>query len=87
MSCPSCWTVRGALLQSILDNGAVSQVLREAILKRRADSRARSHVIDVQTQMQSFNFFFWNATEGFSFEAYRQLILYFTIDTHAHVLL
>ena len=55
---PSCWTVRGALSQSILDNWAVSQELRDAVLKGRVDSRARSQVIDVQTQMQSFNFFF-----------------------------
>ena len=30
----------------------------DAILKGRVDLRARSQVIDVQTQMQSFNFFF-----------------------------
>ena len=35
----------------------VSQELRDAFLKGRVDSRARSNVIDVQTQMQSFNFF------------------------------
>ena len=55
---PNCWTVRGILSQSILDNWAVSQELRDAVLKGRVDSRARSQVIDVQTQMQSFNFFF-----------------------------
>ena len=55
---PNCWTVRGALSQSILDNWAVSQELRDAVLKGRVDSRARSQVIDVQTQMQNFNFFF-----------------------------
>ena len=55
---PSCWTVRGALSQSILDNWAVSQELQDAVLKGRVDLRARSQVIDVQTQMQSFNFFF-----------------------------
>ena len=67
---PNCWTVRGALSQSILDNWAVSQELRDAVLKGRVDSRARSQVIDVQTQMQSFNFFFWNTTGSFSFEEY-----------------
>ena len=30
-----------------------------------------------------FQFFFWNTTRSFSFEAYRQLILYFTIHTHS----
>ena len=28
-----------------------------------------------------FQFLFWNATESFSFETYRKLILYFTINT------
>ena len=56
--CPNCWTIRGALSQSILDNWAVSQELWYAILKGRVDSGARSQVIDIQTQMQSFNFFF-----------------------------
>ena len=58
ISCPNYWPVRGALSQSILDNWAVSQELRESISKRRVDSRARSQIIDVQTQMQSLNFFF-----------------------------
>ena len=58
ISCPNCWTVRGALPGSILYNWAVSQELREAILKKRLDSRAWSQAIAVQTQMQSFNFFF-----------------------------
>ena len=58
ISSPNCWTVREALLQSILDNWAVSQELRGAILKRRLDSRARSQVIDVQMQIQSSIFFF-----------------------------
>ena len=34
-----------------------------------------------------FQFLFWNKTRSFSFEAYRQLILYFTIHTHVHVIL
>ena len=48
------------LSQSILDNWAVSPELRgsDSDLKGRVDSRSRSHAIDVQTQMQSFNFFF-----------------------------
>ena len=43
--------------QNILDNWAVSQKLWDEILKRRVVLRARSQVIDVQSQMQSFNFF------------------------------
>ena len=41
-----------------LDNWAVSQEFRDEILKRRVDLRDRCQVIGVQTQMQSFNFFF-----------------------------
>ena len=47
-----------ALPQSILDYWAVSQELWDAVLKRRVDSRVGSQAIDIQTQMQSFNFFF-----------------------------
>ena len=54
----NCWTVRVALSQSILDNWAVSQELRDAVLKGRVDSRVRRQAINVQAQMQSFNFFF-----------------------------
>ena len=43
--------VCGILPQSILDNRAVSQELRDAILKGRIDSRARSNVVYVQTRM------------------------------------
>ena len=83
---PSCWTVRGALSQSILDNWAVSQELRDAVLKGRVDSRARSQVIDVQTQMQSFNFFFGIQLGVLVLRHSRQLILYFTIHAHVHVI-
>ena len=56
---PNWWTtVRGALSQSILNNWAVSQELQDAVLKERVDSRARSQVIDAQTQMQRFSLFF-----------------------------
>ena len=80
---PNCWTVRGALSQSILVNWAVSQELRDAVLKGRVDSRAQSQVIDVQTQMQSFNFFFGIQLGVLVLRDNRQLILYFTIHTHA----
>ena len=56
--CPNCWTVRGALSESILDNSVVCQKLRDGILKGRVDSRDRGQAIGVQTQMRSFNFFF-----------------------------
>ena len=78
---------RGALSQSILDNRAASQELRDAVLKGRVDSRARSQVIDVQTQMQSFNFFFGIQLGVLVLRHNRQLILYFMIHTHVHVIL
>ena len=84
---PNCWTVRGALPQSILDNWTVSQELRDAVLKGRVDSRARSQVIDVQMQMQSFNFFFGIQLGVVVLRHNRQFILYFTIHTHVHVIL
>ena len=52
------WTVRGTLLQSILDNSAVFQELWDDILERKVDSKIRGKVIHVQTQKQSFNSFF-----------------------------
>ena len=78
---------RGALSQSILDNRAASQELRDAVLKGRVDSRARSQVIDVQTQMQSFNFFFGMQLGVLVLRQNRQLIIYFSIHTHVHVIL
>ena len=84
---PNCWTVRGALSQSILDNWAVSQELWDAVLKGIVDSRALSEVTDVQTQMQSFNFFFEIQLGVLVLRHNRQLILYFTIHTHVHVIL
>ena len=56
--CPNCWIVRGASSQSILDNSVASQELQNGILKGRVDSRVRAQVVGVQTQIQSFNFFF-----------------------------
>ena len=44
--------------EAFLDNGAVSQELRDGILKGRVHSRVLCQGIGVQTQMQSLNFFF-----------------------------
>ena len=76
-----------ALSQSILDYWAVSQELRDAVLKKRVDSRVRSQAIDIQTQMQSFNFFFGVQLGVLVLRHNSQLILYFTIHTHVHVIL
>ena len=82
--CSNRWTVRGTLLQSILDNWAVFQELWDDILEGKVDSEIRGQVIRVQTQKQSFNFFFLNTT-GSCFDAYRQLIFFSTIHTR-HVI-
>ena len=76
-----------ALSQSILDYWAVSQELRDAVLKKRVDSRVRSQAIDIQTQMPSFNFFFGVQLGVLVLRHNSQLILYFTIHTHVHVIL
>ena len=83
---PNCWTVRGALSQSILVNWAVSQELRDAVLKGRVDSRAQSQVIDVQTQMQSFNFCFGIELRVLVLRHNRQLILYDTHTCTCHII-
>ena len=54
-----CSSVGGVSSQSILDNfRVVSQELRDGILRGRVGSRVRGQVIGVQTQIQSFNFFY-----------------------------
>ena len=80
--CSNRWTVRGTLLPSILDNCAVFHELWNGILEGKLDSEIRGQVIGVQTQMQSSNFLFCNATGGFSFHAYRQLIFYSARHTY-----
>ena len=52
------WLIRGTLLQSSLDNWDVFQGLWDGILEGKVDSEIRGQVIGIQTQMQSFNFFF-----------------------------
>ena len=56
--CSNRWVIWGTLLQSILDNWAVFQGLWDGILEGKVDSEIRGQVKGVQTQMQSFNFFF-----------------------------
>ena len=53
------WTFRGTLLQSTLDNWAVFHKLWDYFLEGKVDSEIWCQVIRVQTQKQSFSFFFW----------------------------
>ena len=78
--CSNRYTVRETLLQSILGNWSVFQESWDGILEGKVDT----WVILVQTQKKSFNFFFLNTTAN-CFDAYRQLIFYFTIRTR-HVI-
>ena len=57
--CSNRWTVRETLLQSILDNWAVFKELWDDILEGKIDSEIWDQLIRVQTQKQSFRFFFW----------------------------
>ena len=56
--CPTRWTVRAVSLQRILDNWDVFQELWDEILEGSVDPEVGGRVVGVQTQMQSFNFFF-----------------------------
>ena len=50
---------------TILDNRTVFDELLDDILEGKVDSEIRGQVMRVQTQKQSFNFFFWNNWELF----------------------
>ena len=50
---------------TILDNWAVFDELLDDILEGKVDSEIQGQVMRVQTQKQSFNFFFWNNWELF----------------------
>ena len=50
--------VRRTLLQSILDNWAIFQDLRDGFLVEKVDSEFQGQVIGAQIQMQSLNFLF-----------------------------
>ena len=52
------WAVEETLLQSMLDNWAVSQELWDVKLEVETGSEIRGQVIGVQTQMQSFKLHF-----------------------------
>ena len=54
--CSNQWAVKGALLQSVLNNWAVFQEGWDGILEGKVNSEIRSQVIGVQTQIQRYNF-------------------------------
>ena len=56
--CPTRWTVRAASLESVLNNYAILQQLREEALNIATDSDARTRIMGVQAQMDSFEYLF-----------------------------
>ena len=66
---PNCWTVGGAVSQSILDNWAVSQELREAFFKGKSRFKSSKSSYRYSNVNSKFQFLFWDTTGSFSFEA------------------
>ena len=56
--CSNLWTVRGTLLQTILDNWTVFQDLWDDILEGKVNSGIRGQAIRVQTKSKVSFFFF-----------------------------
>lgn len=56
--CPTRWTVRAASLDSVLNNYTVLQQLWEEALNIAADTDARTRIMCVQAQMDSFEYLF-----------------------------
>ena len=56
--CPTRWTVRAASLKSMIDNYTVLQELWEVSKNDSADPSMKARIIGVQTQFNSFKFYF-----------------------------
>ena len=56
--CPTCWTVRAASLESIMDNYLVFQALWEDVKETATDPEIRARVIGVDATMNRFDFLF-----------------------------
>ena len=56
--CPTCWTVRAASLQSVVDKWKVLQELWEECLATKLELDIKSSVIGVHHQMTTFDYFF-----------------------------
>ena len=78
--CSNLWTVRGTLLQTILDNWTVFQDLWDDILEGKVNSGIRGQAIRVQTKSKVSFFFFFITTWSF-FYNYRQPIFHSAIHT------
>ena len=56
--CPTCWTVRGAYLQSIIDNWNVLHEVWQASLEESPDTEVRARICGVLYQMSKSEFYF-----------------------------
>ena len=56
--CPTRWTVRAALLQSVLDNYEVLLGVWNDALSSKLDGEMRARIIGVDTEMHTFDFLF-----------------------------
>ena len=56
--CPSWWTMRNEIFQSIFNNHSALLELWETILNDKPDSEARAWVNDIDSQMKMFDFYF-----------------------------
>ena len=55
--CPTCWTVRGNSLKSVIDNYLVFQVLWEEVKEETRDVEIWARVIGVEATLNKFFFF------------------------------
>ena len=72
--CHTWWTVRGDAIESILVNYSILKALWEECLQSqtRLDPDVKARIIGVQSQMSTFNLFFWLEVVRANFENYRQ---------------
>ena len=56
--CPTRWTVRAASLKSMIDNYTVLQEMWEVSKNDSADPSMKARIIGIQTQFNSFKFYF-----------------------------
>ena len=56
--CPTRWTVRAISLKSVLDNYIPLMELREDCVEEKLDSKTKSRIIGVKSQMGTFEYYF-----------------------------
>ena len=69
--CPTRWTVRGASLQSIIDNWNVLHEVWKASLEESLDTEVRASICGVLYQMSKFEFYFCGSSWCSCSQCYR----------------